>query len=72
MDWTELEDTKNRWQEHTEKLYKEDLNYSDKHDGVITRLDPDILERKVKWASGSITMNNASGGDGIPAELIKS
>ena len=72
VDLTEAEDTKKRWQEHTEKLYKEDLNYSDKHDGVITRLDPDILERKVKWPSGSITMNNASGGDGIPAELIKS
>ena len=70
MDWTELEDTKKRWQEHTEKLYTEDLNYSDKHDGVITRLDPDILERKVKWASGSITTNKPSGGDGIPAELF--
>ena len=72
MNLTEEEDIKKRWQEHTEKLYKEDFNYSDNHAGVITRLNPDILECKIKWASGSITMNNASGGDGIPVELIKS
>ena len=72
IDLTEVEDIKKRWQEHTEKLYKEDFNYSDNHAGVITRLNPDILECKIKWASGSITMNNASGGDGIPVELIKS
>ena len=70
MDLKEAEDIK-RWQEYTEELYKKDLHNPDNHDGVITRLDPDILERKVKWASGSITMNNASGGDGIPAELFQ-
>ena len=61
-----------RWQEYTEELHKKDLNDPDNHDGVITHLQPDILECKVNWALGSITMNKASGGDGIPAELFKS
>ena len=61
-------DTKKRWQEYTEKLYKKDLNDSDNHNGVITHLEPDILECEVKWALGSITMNKASGDDGIPVE----
>ena len=65
------EDTKKRWQEYTEKLYKKDLNDPDNHDGVIIHLEPDILEREVKWALGSITMNKASGGDGIPNELFQ-
>ena len=69
MDLTEAGDIK-RWQEYTEELYKKDLNDLDNHDGVITYLEPDILEREVKWALGSITMNKASGGDGIPAELF--
>ena len=69
MDLTEAEDTKKRWQEYTEELYKKDLHDSDNHDGVITHLEPDILECKVMWASGSISMNKASGGDGIPVEL---
>ena len=69
IDPTEAEDIKN-WQEYTEKLYKKDLNDPDNHDGVITHLEPDILERKVKWALESITVNKASGGDGIPAELF--
>ena len=69
MDLTEAEDTKRRWQEYTEKLYKRDL--TDNHNGVITHLEPDILECKVKWASGSITTNKASEGDGIPAELLQ-
>ena len=60
-----------RWQEYTEELHKKDLNDPDNHDGVITHLQPDILECKVNWALGSITMNKASGGDGIPAELFK-
>ena len=66
-----LEGTKNRRQEYTEELYKKDLHDSDNHDGVITNLEPDILECKVKWALGSITMNKASGGDGIPVELFQ-
>jgi len=71
MDLTEAEDIKKRWQEYTEELYKKDLHYLDNHDGVITHLEPDILESKVKWALGSITMNKASEGDGIPAELFQ-
>ena len=70
MDLTETEDIKKRGQEYTEELYKKDLNDPDNHDGVITHLEPDILECKVKWALVSITMNKASGGDGIPAELF--
>ena len=69
MDLTEAEDIKRRWQEYTEELYKKDLHDPDNHDGVITHLEPDILEYKVKWAVGSITTNKASGGDGIPTEL---
>ena len=83
-DLTEAKDTKKRWQEYTEEVYKKDLHdpdnhdgrsiqknlhYPDNHDGVITHLEPDILECKVKWALGSITANKASGGNGIPAEL---
>ena len=71
MDLTEAEDIKKRWQEYTEKLYKKDLYDPDNHNGVITHLEPDILEFKVKWALGSITMNKASGGDGIPVELFQ-
>ena len=59
-----------RWQEYTEELYKKDLHASDNHDGVITHLEPDILECRVKWALGSITTNKASGGDGIPVVLF--
>ena len=70
MDLTEAEDTKKRWQEYTE-LYKKDLHDPDNHDGVITHLEPDIVEYKVKWALGSITMNKANGGDGIPVELFQ-
>ena len=70
MDLTEAEDIKKRWQEYTEELYKKDLRDLDNHDGVITHLEPDILECKVKWALGSITMNKASGGDGISVELF--
>ena len=70
MDLTEAEDIK-RWQEYTEELYKKDLHDSDNHNGVITHLEPDILECKVKWALGSITANKASGGDGIPVELFQ-
>ena len=69
MDLTEAEDIKKRWQEYTEELYKKDLQDPDNHDGVIIHLEPDILECEVKWALGSITMNKASGGDGIPIEL---
>ena len=69
MDLTEAEDIKERWQEYTE-LYKKDLHDPDNHDGMITHVEPDILEWEVKWALGSITMNKASGGDGIPAELF--
>ena len=72
MDLTEAEDIKKRWQEYTEELYRKDLHDTDNHDGVITHLDPDILEWKVNWALGSITRNKASGGNGIPAELFKS
>ena len=67
MDLTEAEDIKKRWQEYTEELYKKDLHAPINHDGVITHLELDILECEVKWALGSITMNKASGGDGIPA-----
>ena len=67
MDLTEAEDIKNGWQEYTD-LYKRDLHDPDNHDDVITRLEPDILESEVKWALGSITTNEASGGDGIPVE----
>ena len=70
-DLTEAEDTKKRWQEYTEELYKKDLHDPDHHNGVITHLEPDILEWEVKWALGSITTNKASGGDGIPVELFQ-
>ena len=70
MDLTETEGIKRRWQEYTEELYKKDLNEPDNHDGVSTHLEPEILECKVKWVLGSITMNRASGGDEIPAELF--
>ena len=70
MDLTEAEDIKKRWQEYTE-LYKKDLHGPDNHDGVITHLEPDILEREVKWALGGITTNQVSGGDGIPVELFQ-
>ena len=71
MDLTEAEDIKKRWQEYTEELYKKDLHNQDNHDGVITHLEPDILECEVKWTLESITMNKASGGDGIPVELFQ-
>ena len=71
MDLTEAENTKKRWQEYTEELYKKDLHDPYDHDGVITHLKPDILECEVKWALGSIAMNKASGGDGIPVELFQ-
>ena len=71
MDLTEAEDIKKRWQEYTEELYKKDLHDQDNHDGVITHLEPDILECEVKWILGSITANKASGGDGIPVELFQ-
>ena len=71
IDLTEAEDIKKRWKEYTEELYTKDLHYPDDHGGVITHLETDILECEVKWASGSITMNKASGGDGIPAELFQ-
>ena len=67
----EAEDIKKRWQEYTEELCKKDLHDSYNHNGVITHLDPDILECEVKWALGNITMNKASGGDGIPVELFQ-
>ena len=70
MDLTETEGIKRRWQEYTEELYKKDLNEPDNHDGVSTHLEPEILECKVKWVLGSITMNRASGDDEIPAELF--
>ena len=69
MDLTEAADIKKRWQEYTEELYKKELHGQDNHDGVITHLEPNILECEVKWALGSITMNKTSGGDGIPVEL---
>ena len=71
MDLTEADDIKKRWQEYTEELYKRDLHDPDNHDGVISHLEPDILECEVKWALGSITMNKASGGDEIPVELFQ-
>ena len=71
MGLTEVEDIKKRWQEYTEELYKKDLHNQDNHDGMITHPEPDILECEVKWASGSITMNKARGGDGIPVELFQ-
>ena len=70
MDLAEAEDIKKTWQEYTEDLYNKYLHNPDNHDGVITHLEPDILECEVKWASGSITTNEASGGDGIPVELF--
>ena len=71
MDLTEAEDIKKKWQEYKEELYTKDLHDPNNHNGVITHLEPDILEGKVKWALGSITMNKASGGDGIPVELFQ-
>ena len=71
MDLTEAEDIKKRWQEYTEELYKQELHDQDNHNGVITHLEPDILECEVKWALGSITENKASEGDGIPIELFQ-
>ena len=71
MDLTEAEDIKKRWQEYTEELYKKDLHDPDNHDGVITYLEPDILECEVKWALGNISTNKANEGDGIPAELFQ-
>ena len=71
MDLTEAEDTKKRCQEYTEELYKKDLHDPDNHNGVLTHLEPDILDYEVKWALGSITTNKANGGDGIPVELFQ-
>ena len=71
MDLTEAQDIKKRWQQYTEELYKKDLHDPDNHSGVIAQLEPDILGCKVNWAIGSITMNKASGGDGIPVELVQ-
>ena len=71
MDIAEAEDIKKRWQEYTEELYKKDLHGPDNHNGVITHLEPDILECEVKWALESIIMNKASGGDAIPVELFQ-
>ena len=71
MNLTEVEDIKNKQQDYTEKLYKKDLHDPDNHDGVITHLEKDIQECEVKWALGSITINKASGGDGIPVELFQ-
>ena len=71
MDLTEAEGIKKRWQEYTEELYKKDLHGPDNHDGVITHLEPDILECEVKWALESITTHKASGGDGIPVRLFQ-
>ena len=71
IDLTEAEDIKKRWQEYTEELYKKDLHDPDNHNGMITHLEPDILECEVKWALGSMTTNKASGGDGIPVELFQ-
>ena len=70
IDLIEAEDIKKRWQEYTEELYKKDLHHQDNHDGMITHLEPDILECEVKWTLGSISTNKASRGDGIPAELF--
>ena len=72
MDLSEAEDIKKRWQEYTEELYKKDLHDPDNYDGVLTHLEPDILKCEVKWALGSITMNKASGGDGIQLSCFKS
>ena len=72
MDLKEAEDTKKRWQEYTEELYKKELHGPDNHDGLITHLEPDILECKIKWGLGNVTMNKASGGDEIPVELFHS
>ena len=71
IDLTEAQDIKKRWQEYTKELYKKDFNDSDNHDGVITHLEPDILECKVKWALGSITTNKASGSNGISDKLFQ-
>ena len=71
MDLTEVEAIKKRWQKYTEELFTKDLHDPDNHDGVITHLEPDILEGKVKWALESITMNKASGGHGIPVKLFQ-
>ena len=71
MDLTEAEEIKKRWQEYTEEVHKKDLHNPVNYNGVITHLEPDILECEVKWALGSITMNKASGGDGFPAELFQ-
>ena len=71
MDLMEAEDIKKWWQEYTEELYKKDVHDRDNHDGVITHLEPDILESEVKWALGSITRKKASGGDGIPVEVFQ-
>ena len=71
MDLTEAEDIKKRWQEYTEELYKRELNNPNNHEGGITHLEPDILEWEVRWALGNITMNRASGGDGIPPGLFQ-
>ena len=71
LDLTEAEDIKKRWQEYTKELYKKDHHDPDNHDGVITHLEPDILECEGKWALGSITMNKIDGGDGIPVELFQ-
>ena len=71
MDLTEAEDIKKWWQEYTEELYEKDLHDPDKHDGVLTHLEPDILKCEVKWVLGSITTNKTSGGDGIPVELFQ-
>ena len=71
MDLTEAEDIKKRWQEYTEELYKKDLQDPDNHNGMITHLEPNILECEIKWALGNITVNKASVGDGIPVELFQ-
>ena len=71
LNWTEAEDIKKRWQEYTEELYKKDLQDPDNHSGAVTHLEPDILEGEIQEALGSITMNKASGDDGIPAELFQ-
>ena len=71
LDLTEAEDIKKKWQEYTEELYKKDLHDADNHNGVISNLEPDILECEVKWALEGITTNKASGGDGIPTELFQ-
>ena len=71
MNLTKAEDTKKRWQEYTEELYKKYIHDPDNHDGVVTHLEPDILECKAKWALGSITMNKVRGCDGIPVELVQ-